>query len=89
MMIKIIVTVRLQMIINLVVYFHLKVIQKFTCFVLFLQFDPVLKNYFKFFIEKIMSESFSSWFVFNEIILSGVTFLQSSVEVDTVPEIKM
>lgn len=32
-----------------------------------------------------MSESVSSWFVFNEIILSGVTFLQSSVEVDTVP----
>lgn len=36
-----------------------------------------------------MSESVSSWFVFDEIILSGVTFLHGSVEVDTVPDIRM
>lgn len=79
-------TITKYVIINLVVYCHLELLKKFTRFVLFFQFDPVLKNHFEFFIEKIMSESVSSGFIFNEIILSGVTFFHGSVEVDTVPD---
>ena len=88
-MIKIIVTVKLQLIINPVVYCHLLIKKKATRFVLFFKFDPILKNHFEFFVEKVMSESVSSWFVFDEIILSGVTFFHGSVEVDTVPDIRM